>query len=265
MVNKTRHLNLTIRSFWSRRNIIVVALLAAWLLSAAGVSLWFALQNGQYRKDFATHTADIRQTLATASQEFKNLHEASDTTGTAKALVALASNLNSKVAHMPAPPMLFGVRFGTDAEVARQSAITQGVTAYATSLNDASAYVDYQQKIAAPLGELALKNATNAEQINQLAVAWQDVATRHKQVTPPSKIAATHDALGKKLEEIQAHIAQLGPLYAKIDIAGFTAKQKELVGAIEALKPVGEEFARFAKDYDSSLSTNLTALNASLR
>lgn len=264
MVNKTRHLSLTVRSYWSRRNIIVVALLAAWLLSAAGVSLWLALQTNQYRKDFAAYSADLQQALNSSSEEFKKLHENADTTGTSKALVALADSLGNKVANTPTAPTLFGVRFGTEAETAKQTAIAQSARAYAASLKEAAVYVDYQQKVAAPLGELALKSATNAEQIIQLAAAWQDASSRHGQVSPPERAKQAHEALGQKMGEIQTRIAQLGEFYAKTNIPGFTAKQKELEVSIESLKPIGEQFAAFAKEYDASLSTNLQALRSNL-
>lgn len=247
----------------NRTRRVLVALMI-WLGVAALLFTWATFQNASYRGQYNAFKSDINKALDAAPAQVKQAKDTSDSAAVSAVLSNLSTTLSQKSDSAPAVPNMAGLRIGIDAEARRQTAIVAELKNTSQTLKQAADYIDFQSKIARSLQALSLKDAGNYDQIIALANAWKEAANTLQHASKPGQLTEVSATLLQKMVVAESRIRELAELHRQNDMAGFSAKQKELATIIEEIKPLGTKIAEISASIDSQLQYSIRALRQNL-
>ena len=247
-----------------KRNRNVLLALAVWFGLAAIMFAVAGVQVAGYRGAFGAYQQDMRGEVTRIPGLVKERLDASDITATAAALREAAAALVQKTGAAPSPPNIMGLHIGGDTERRKQKSIARDAQVYAAALKDAADCMEYQHKIAHSLQSLSLKDASNYNQIIDLADAWKNATEIVHNSAKPDALKEVTATLLQKMSLVENNVRELAELYKKADADAFKAKQLELSVLMEDFKPIGDQFAVKAGEFDAALARAAASLNQNL-
>jgi hypothetical protein len=243
----------------SRKKIIALGTIVLVIL-IAGLSWQVLHSRQQYYQQASQWKHQLQGSLQTTSAQLKQRSEDNAVIDTLNALHQTYQN-----ATVPKPPAMLGISAisNDEAQVLQQAG--EASNTLSNTLETTKQLIHYQLLTNDSLGPLNSKSSTNAEELKQLETTWNNALETLKTLSPPQDAINTHQQLVNLIEQLQADLAALVPLYENQEIDAFNSKKQAFLDKASQLKQISLAFDELFKQQDAKLSADIKALKSALQ